>query len=167
MNFGLVCTNVNALALSQEYEDKVFERKNFPISWGGIPRLVRSMFNKTTTSKDPIGYVDRLHESKTVFKLLVIKPISAIFMTCLRATLFIGIPIKLIHGALGSYVDRSFTPINEAVTEIAQLTRLFIRGVCRSVPLIGPLLGRAWSVVVASACIATDKIFDRLARSKG
>ena len=146
----------------QERADSVFEKHHLidrTAPEGDRVKIVKLM-ERVGSSKNPIDELKKIYKPKKLLKILVVKPLRALALSVVRATLFISTPFVILSGLGLSIYRRSWKDLTDSVGDLAQLIRLFIRGVFKIVPIVGPLLARGWSVLNAVVSIGASKVAD-------
>ena len=150
-------------ASDQELLDYLFEEPHL----GTISERTEYMFTQTAENSSPVELIKRILEPRVLWDLAVIRPVCALYMSCIRASFFIGIPLVIGIGLYGSVKNRAIVDITNAIGEILQLIRVFVRGLFRAVPIMGPLLGRVWSIVNVILSDSASRVCGCLPWGKG
>jgi hypothetical protein len=156
-----VCLSISVLANEQEKADYHFEIAKNRLNKLYLNPRERSLKDMLEMAASPFSQVSELKEvykPKVFRKQLITRPEASIGMTCLRALDFIGATFAIFVGLGLSIMNHSWKDLKDSIGDFAQLTRLFIRGVFKSVPFIGPLLGRAWTILNVVLGMTASKI---------
>ncbi len=153
----------------QEEADIRFERDAWRLNRSysePSDRMLAALIKQVASKKNPLSELKSIYKPIKFIKILIIKPLRAAMLSVIRATLFLGAPFQIAFGLFLSIYRHSFKDLTKSLGDTAKLIRLFIRGVLKIVPLVGPLLGRAWSVLNVAITLGATKIFDSVKPSE-
>lgn len=151
---------ISARVIQQEWADNYFEK--YQMEDGAASRedkaKLAKLIDRVGSSKNPLIELKKIYKPAKFVKLLIVKPLRALILSVMRAALFISAPFLIIGNLCLSIYRRSWKDLTDCAKDLTQLTRLFIRGVFKIVPIVGPLLARGWSVLNAVVAIAATKV---------